>query len=135
MFFYMTVLPFPDNEYGDDVHLIEHGDQTILLVGTAHISQESVDLVKTVIEQEQPDCVCLELDDKRHQALTQKKKWQALDLKEIIRNKQLSTLIVSLLMASYQKRLGGQMGVFPGAELLAGAQTANKYHIPISLCD
>ena len=131
----MTVLPFPDNEYGDDVHVIEHGDQTILLVGTAHISQESVELVKKVIEQEQPDCVCLELDDKRHQALTQKKKWQALDLKEIIRNKQLSTLIVSLLMASYQKRLGGQMGVFPGAELLAGAQTANKYHIPISLCD
>jgi len=133
--FKMTVLPFPDNEYGDDVHVIEHGDQTILLVGTAHISQESVDLVRTVIEQEQPDCVCLELDDKRHQALTQKKKWQALDLKEIIKNKQLSTLIVSLLMASYQKRLGGQMGVFPGAELLAGAQTANKYHIPISLCD
>ncbi len=131
----MTVSPFPANEYGDDVHVIEHENQTILLVGTAHISKESVELVKTVIEQEQPDCVCLELDDKRHHALTQKKKWQSLDLKEIIRNKQLSTLLVSLLMASYQKRLGGQMGVSPGAELLAAAQTANEYHIPISLCD
>ncbi len=131
----MTVTPFPANQYGDDVHVIEHQDKTILLVGTAHISQESVDLVKVVIEQEQPDCVCLELDDKRHQALTQKKKWQALDLKKIIKNRQLSTLMVSLLMASYQKRLGGQMGVTPGAELLAAAQTANKYHIPISLCD
>ena len=131
----MTVSPFPANEYNDDVHLIEHENQTILLVGTAHISPESVKLVKVVIEQEQPDCVCLELDDKRHQALTQKKQWQSLDLKEIIKNKQLSTLIVSLLMASYQKRLGGQMGVFPGAELLAAAQMANKYHIPISLCD
>ncbi len=131
----MTVSPFPAHEYGDDVHLIEHENQTILLVGTAHISPESVELVKIVIEQEQPDCVCLELDDKRYQALTQKKKWQSLDLKEIIRNKQLSTLLVSLLMASYQKRLGGQMGVFPGAELLAAAQMANKYHIPISLCD
>ena len=131
----MTALPFPANVYGDDVHIIEHEDQTILLIGTAHISQESVDLVKIVIEQEQPDCVCLELDDKRYQALTQKKKWQALDLKEIIKKKQLSTLIVSLLMASYQKRLGGQMGVSPGAELMAAAQMANKYHIPISLCD
>lgn len=131
----MTDLPFPANVYGDDVHIIEHEDQTILLVGTAHISQESVNLVQIVIEQEQPDCVCLELDDKRHQALTQKKKWQALDLKEIIKKKQLSTLIVSLLMASYQKRLGGQMGVSPGAELMAAAQMANKYHIPISLCD
>ncbi len=104
-------------------------------MGTAHISQESVDLVKTVIEQEQPDCVCLELDDQRYQALSQKKKWQSLDLKKIIKNKQLSTLLVSLLMASYQKRLGGTLGVKPGAELLAAAETANQFQIPISLCD
>ncbi|SDO40492.1 TraB/GumN family protein [Desulforhopalus singaporensis] len=126
---------FPSYEYGTDVHTISHLDKTILLVGTAHISQDSVALVQQVIEQEKPDCVCLELDDKRFQALTQKKKWQALDLKTIVKNKQLSTLLVSMLMASYQKRLGGQLGVMPGAELLAGAQTAKKHHIPVSLCD
>jgi len=130
-----SVPSFPAHEYGSDVHVLQHNEQTIILVGTAHISQESVELVKTVIEQEQPDCVCLELDDKRYQALSQKKKWQSLDLKEIIKKKQLSTLLVSLLMASYQKRLGNSLGVTPGAELLAAAQTANKYHIPISLCD
>lgn len=128
-------LSFPAHEYSADVHTIAYGDKTIILVGTAHISQESVDLVRTVIEQEQPDCVCLELDSKRYQALTQKKKWQALDLKTIIKNKQLSTLMVSLLMASYQKRLGGKLGVTPGAELLAGALTAKELQIPISLCD
>ncbi len=122
-------------DYGNDVHVIEHGDQTIFIVGTAHISQESVDLVKTVIEQEQPDCVCLELDDKRYQALSQKQQWDDLDLKSIIKNKQLSTLLISLLMASYQKRLGGKLGVKPGAELLMGAQVAKDLHIPISLCD
>lgn len=128
--------PFPaHNDYGNDVHVVEHGEQTIILVGTAHISQESVNLVKTVIEQEQPDCVCLELDDKRYQALTQKQQWDALDLKTIIKNKQLSTLLISLLMASYQKRLGGKLGVIPGAELLMGAVTAREQHIPVSLCD
>lgn len=131
----MTDSPFPANEYSNDVHVLKNDDRTIILVGTAHISQESVDLVKTVIEQEQPDCVCLELDDQRYQALSQKKKWQSLDLKIIIKNKQLSTLLVSLLMASYQKRLGGTLGVKPGAELLAAAETANQYQIPISLCD
>jgi len=130
-----TVAPFPGHSYGSDVHVVDHGDQTILLVGTAHISQESVDLVKTVIEQEQPDCVCLELDDKRYQALTQKKQWESLDLKTIIKDKQLSTLLVSLLMASYQKRLGGKLGVTPGAELLMAAQTAKELQIPLSLCD
>ncbi len=131
----MTDSPFPANEYSNDVHVLKNDDRTIILVGTAHISQESVDLVKTVIEQEQPDCVCLELDDQRYQALSQKKKWQSLDLKKIIKNKQLSTLLVSLLMASYQKRLGGTLGVKPGAELLAAAETANQFQIPISLCD
>lgn len=131
----MTDTPFPAGHYPNDVHVVENGEKTILLVGTAHISQESVNLVKSVIEQEQPDCVCLELDDKRYQALTQKKQWQSLDLKTIIRNKQLSTLLVSLLMASYQKRLGGKLGVMPGAELLMAATTAKEMQIPVSLCD
>jgi pheromone shutdown-related protein TraB len=132
----ITESPFPaHNDYGNDVHIVKHADKTIIIVGTAHISQESVILVKTVIEQEHPDCVCLELDDKRYQALTQKKQWESLDLKTIIKNKQLSTLLVSLLMASYQKRLGGKLGVTPGAELLMAAQTAKDLQIPISLCD
>lgn len=131
----MTQPLFPTHEYGPDVHFVEHEDKSILLVGTAHISQESVELVKKVIEQETPDCVCLELDDNRYQALSQKDRWQSLDLKQIIRNKQLSTLLISLLMASYQKKLGGKLGVSPGAELLTAAQTAKGLQIPISLCD
>lgn len=131
----MTDSLFPANSYDRDVHVVTHGDKTIILVGTAHISQQSVELVKTVIEQEKPDCVCLELDDKRYQALTQKKQWQALDLKAVIKKKQLSTLLVSLLMASYQKRLGGKLGVTPGSELLMAATTAKGLQIPISLCD
>jgi pheromone shutdown-related protein TraB len=130
-----TSASFPAHHYDQDVHVIRHEDRTILLVGTAHISQESVDLVRTVIEQEEPDCVCLELDDKRYQALTEQQQWQSLDLKSIIKNKQLSTLLVSLLMASYQKRLGSKLGVTPGAELLMAAQTARRLQIPVSLCD
>ncbi len=126
---------FPAADYSSDVHTISFEDKTILLIGTAHISQESVDLVEKVISQEQPDCVCLELDEKRYKALTQKKKWQSLDLKQIIKKKQLSTLMINLLMASYQKKLGGQLGVQPGAELLHAANTADKSNIPIELID
>jgi len=126
---------FPLYEYPSDVHTLSHEGKTILLIGTAHISQESVDLVEQVISREQPDCVCLELDEKRYTSLTQKKKWQSLDLKQIIKDKQLSTLMVNLLMASYQKKLGGQLSVKPGAELLAAANTATANDIPIALCD
>lgn len=123
------------SQYSDDVTILHHNEKTIFLVGTAHISQESVDLVENVIETEQPDTVCLELDDKRFHSMSDKDQWKKLDLKQVIKNKQLSTLFISMLMASYQKRLGGQMGVEPGAELLAAANCAEKNQIPISLCD
>jgi pheromone shutdown-related protein TraB len=131
----MSKQPFPAVDYPADVHILTHEKRTILLVGTAHISQESVDLVNEVISQEKPDCVCIELDEKRFKALTQKKKWQSLDLKQIIKNKQLSTLMVNLLMASYQKKLGEQLGVKPGAELLSATRAAESHNIPIALCD
>jgi len=126
---------YPSFDYPSDVHTLTHEEKTILLIGTAHISQESVELVEKVISQEKPDCVCIELDEKRYAALTQKKKWQSLDLKQIIKDKQLSTLMINLLMASYQKKLGGQLGVKPGAELLAAANTATTNDIPLALCD
>ncbi|MDK9707487.1 MAG: TraB domain-containing protein [Desulforhopalus sp.] len=105
----MTAPSLSFQTYGNDVHVVEYGDKTITLAGTAHISQETVDLVQRVIDEERPDCVCLELDDKRFQTLTEKLHWQTLDLKTIIKDNQLSTLLVSLLMASYQKRLGGKL--------------------------
>lgn len=126
---------YPSCDYPSDVHKLSHGGKTILLIGTAHISQESVELVKKVISQENPDRVCIELDEKRYSSLTQKKKWQSLDLKQVIKDKQLSTLMINLLMASYQKKLGGQLGVKPGAELLAAANTATENGIPLALCD
>ncbi len=121
--------------YPEDVELITLGDREIFLVGTAHVSQESVDLVKQVIATEKPDCVCVELDDKRYKALSGRKRWESLDLKEIIKKKQLSTLLVNLVLSSYQKKLGMQLGVMPGSELLEATRVANKYAIPVSLCD
>jgi pheromone shutdown-related protein TraB len=123
------------HEYPEDVHFFHTEDRSILLVGTAHISRASVDLVTRVIAQEEPDGVCIELDDNRYKVLTERKRWQALDLKQIIRNKQLSMLMINMLMASYQKKLGSQLGVLPGAELLAAAETAKARGIPIFLCD
>ncbi len=131
----VNTLSFESNTYPPDVHRIALENRTLLLIGTAHVSQESVDLVKEVINNEKPDCVCIELDEKRYRAMREKEQWQSLDLKEVIKKKHLSTLLVSLLMASYQKKLGAKLGVTPGAELLTAATTAEDMGIPISLCD
>ena len=107
----------------------------LILVGTAHVSRSSVDLVRRVIETEKPDCVCVELDPQRYESLASAKQWEALDLKQIIRKKQLPTLLLNLLLAAYQKRLGGDLGVQPGRELLEATRLAQDNGIPIELCD
>jgi pheromone shutdown-related protein TraB len=117
------------------VHRIDVQDRVFTLVGTAHVSQESADLVRQVIDREQPDCVCVELDAQRFQTLSQQRRLDDLDLKEVIRRKQLSPLIVNIILSSYQKRLGGQLGVMPGTEMLEAAKVAQELNIPVVLGD
>ena len=123
------------NKYGEDVHFINKAGREFIIVGTAHISRQSADLVKEVIEKENPNVVCVELDEKRLKALSEKNRWENLDLRKIIKEKQLSTLIVNLVLSSYQKKLGEKLGVSPGTELLEAVQVANEKNIPIELCD
>jgi pheromone shutdown-related protein TraB len=124
-----------ESKYSEDVRIINKNGREFIIVGTAHISRQSADLVKEVITNEKPDTVCIELDEKRYKALAEKKRWESLDLKTIIRQKQLSTLLVNLVLSSYQKKLGEKLGVTPGTELLEAANTANELNLPIELCD
>ena len=124
-----------DAGYGEDVRRVEAGGREFVLVGTAHISQRSTDLVRRVVEGERPDTVCVELDAQRYKALAEQVRWENLDLKSVIRQKQLSTLMVNLLLGAYQKKLGEQLGVNPGAELLEAVRTAEELGVETRLCD
>jgi pheromone shutdown-related protein TraB len=124
-----------EQNYPDDVHILNKQGREFIIVGTAHISRQSADLVREVIEKEKPDVVCVELDEKRMIALSEKNRWENLDLRQVIKNKQLSTLMVNLVLSSYQKKLGEKLGVTPGTELLEAVQTANENKIPVELCD
>jgi pheromone shutdown-related protein TraB len=132
---YLTVTEINKNNYSEDVHYVNKNGLQFIIVGTAHISRQSADLVREVIEREKPDTVCVELDEKRLKALSEKNRWENLDLRQIIKNKQLSTLIVNLVLSSYQKKLGEKLGVMPGTELMVAVQTANENNIPVELCD
>ena len=122
-------------DYPEEVQVLELDGRRIVLVGTAHISQESVELVRAVIERERPDAVCVELDPRRMEALSQRKVWEGLDLREVIRKRQLATLLLNLMLSSYQKRLGGKLGVMPGSELLEAVEVARAQGVPVVLCD
>lgn len=114
---------------------IQLPDKEILLIGTAHISQASVDQVRQVIETEQPDAVCVELDAQRLQSLRNRNQWESLNVLQVIKKGQAPFLMANLALASYQKRMGLQTGVKPGAELAAAADLAEEKQIPVTLVD
>lgn len=128
-------MPEKQHNYGSDVEIVTINDREFIIVGTAHISKQSADLVRHVIEKEKPDTVCVELDQQRYKALVEEKKWDSLDLKTITKQKQLTTLLINLLLGSYQKKLGKKLGVTPGVELLEATKAADELNIPVELCD
>lgn len=118
-----------------DITRVDLDDREIILVGTAHISQESVDTVEWVIDEEKPDVVCVELDRQRFESLRSDAQWEDLDLIEIIKEGKLTFLLARLGLTAFQRRMGAETGVTPGAEMAAAADAAEKMGVPVELVD
>lgn len=112
-----------------------HEGTTYYIVGTAHVSKQSVDDVRAVIDRVKPDVVCVELDKVRHEALTKDSAFRDLDVFKVVREGRTLYLLAHLALASYQRRIGASLGVKPGAELLAAVKVAEERGIPVELID
>jgi pheromone shutdown-related protein TraB len=110
-------------------------EKDIILVGTAHVSKESARLVQSVIEEETPDTVCVELCQSRFQAIQQKDRWQDTDIVKVIKEKKSFLLLSNLLLASFQKRIAKQFDVKPGEEMIAAINSAESTGAQIHLAD
>jgi len=118
-----------------NIHHLHYQDKEITLVGTAHVSRESADLVREVIAQEKPETVCVELCQSRYQSLTQKKLWQDTNLIKVIREKKAFLLLANLMLASFQKRIGKKLGIQPGQEIIQAIDSAKEAGAEIHLAD
>ena len=123
------------NASNDIIRINISPEREIILLGTAHISQESVNLVRSAINSEKPDCVCVELDENRLKALEEGDRWKNLDIKNVLKKRQMASLIVNLLLASYQKKMGESTGVEPGSELKAAVEEAKACNANLILAD
>ncbi|MGH0054493.1 MAG: TraB/GumN family protein [Sphaerochaetaceae bacterium] len=125
-----------DEKLSDTFHRLTFNDgRQILLVGTAHVSKESVDEVAQVIEEEQPDHICLELDDGRMKNKEEQSSWSNMDIKKVLKENKGFLLLANMALASFQKRMGDQSGSAPGEEILSAARLAKEKGVPYSLCD
>ena len=78
----------------------------IILLGTAHISQESIVQVTTSIREEKPDCVAIELDEQRYASMKNPEAWKNLDIVKVLKSGQGFVLMANLVLSSFQKRMG-----------------------------
>ncbi|MBU0497696.1 MAG: TraB/GumN family protein [Candidatus Thermoplasmatota archaeon] len=108
---------------------------TIILIGTAHISQESVDEVKSVIQKEKPDIVAVELDERRYKTLTEKTKWENTPINQLLRSNNAYLMLAQIFLGSIQRRLGKELGVEPGSEMVAAMEEAKKQNLQVALVD
>ncbi len=107
----------------------------IILIRTAHVSKQSADQVKEVIEAEQPDSVCVELDAQRYDSITNQKKWKDMDIFQVIKEKKATLLFMNLLISSFQKRMAKDMGIKPGQEMIQGIESAKETGAELVLAD
>ena len=114
---------------------LELGGRKITLVGTAHVSKESVEEVKETIKNIQPDCVAVELDEKRADSIKNPSRYSQLDLVKVFKRKEGFMLLANLILSSYQRRMGLNAGVKPGDEMIAAMEAADENKIRCTLVD
>lgn len=119
----------------ENITRIELDGKEIILIGTAHVSKQSALQVKEVIEAEQPDSVCVELDAQRYESVKDKNKWQNMDIFKVVKEKKATLLLMNMMISSFQNRVAKQFGIQPGQEMIQGIESANETGAELVLAD
>ena len=107
----------------------------IYLVGTAHVSLESIDDVRKTVEMVEPDAICVELCQGRYEAFTRPDAWRKMDVFKVIKEGKAALLLSQLIMSAFYKRIGDRLGVRPGADMLEGVRLAQERGVELALVD
>lgn len=118
-----------------NVDLIEVEDKKIYLVGTAHVSLESVELAEEVIREVKPEAVAVELCPGRFASIRDADRWKNTDIVSVIRSGRSYVLLAQLLLAAFQKKIGKDLKVQPGAEMIKAIEVAEETGAQILLAD
>jgi len=119
----------------DNLHILNIYDKQIILLGTAHVSEQSVYEVEDCIAKYNPDIVCVELDSERYKSIIDEHKWKNTDIYQIIKQKKGMLLLANIILASYQRKIGAQLNISAGAEMIHAIKIAEEKNIKLELID
>ncbi len=117
------------------VTTLEVDGRKVMLVATAHVSIQSAELAESVIEEEKPDTVCVELCASRHQSIRDSARWRQMDIIKVIKEKKSFLLLANMMLTAFQKRIGQKLGVRPGEEMIRALDAAEANGAEICLAD
>ena len=125
----------PPPDLPASVQRLEIDEREVFLVGTAHVSPQSVRDTKEAIETLEPDTVCVELCEARYQNLENQDSWRKLDIFQVLREGKAALLLSSFLMHSFQRRIAQRFGIEPGAEMREAIARARERGARLELID
>ncbi len=117
------------------IKTIQRGKTTITLIGTAHVSRHSVQMVEEQINSGQYDCVAVELCDPRLENLSNRSWWKNLDIYQVFRQRKATLLLINLALSAYQRRLAEKIGVEAGKEMIRAIELASEKNIRLEVID
>ncbi len=118
-----------------NVTRLKYREKDIILVGTAHVSKDSVELVNRIINEECPDSVCVELDEQRYESIQNPKQWENTDIIKVVKQKKVGFLIANLILSSYQKKLAKKLDSNVGGEMIEGIKCAKNINAELVMAD
>ena len=118
-----------------NIKTLHFNDREIILVGTAHISKESMEEVDKTVRDTLPDCVAVELDEQRYESIKSPEAWKNLDIVKVLKEKRGFIMLANLVLGSFQRRMGADVGVKPGDEMRSALTVSEELGIPVAMVD
>ncbi|WP_456412389.1 TraB/GumN family protein [Thiolapillus sp.] len=125
----------PDTHSQEPIEELSIEGSKLTLLGTAHVSRTSAEMVEQLIESNAYDAVAVELCPSRYNAILSPDSLAKMNLMEVFRSGKASMVIANLAMGAYQQRIAEQFGIEPGAEQRKAIELAQKHHLPVLLID
>ena len=107
---------------------------SVTVVGTAHISERSVDEVEETIDRERPDIVAVELDEGRYRQM-QGETPDDLDAGDLLKGNTVFQFLAYWMLSYVQTQLGDRFDIEPGADMKAAIDVSERLGIDVALVD
>ena len=105
--------------------------KNIHILGTSHISTQSINEITQFVANTPPDIIAIELDKSRLHSLFHKKNPSFRDIKHL----GIKSFTLNLIGHYIEHKLGKAVGVSPGDEMKQAVRLAKKHHLKLALID